>query len=105
MLKIYDVMLDLVREMRPTLDSIATRDTSLADQLRRALQSIVLNTAEGMGSRGKNRQLRYHSALGSAREARACIDGAAVMGYVAGLSEEGAARFDQVTGTLVKLTR
>ena len=105
MLKIYDVMLDVMRELRPMLEAIAARDPNLADQMRRALQSVVLNTAEGMGSRGRNRPVRYHSALGSMREVRACVDIGEVMGYGVSVTAEVGARFDQVIGTLVKLAR
>jgi len=43
----------------------------------------VLNIAEGSGSYGGNRKQRYHSALGSAYEVRACFDAAEAMRYVA----------------------
>ena len=68
MLRIYDVMLQVLRDVKPIIDAIAKRDAALADQMRRAAQSVVLNTAEGMGSRGRNRTVHYHSALGSMRE-------------------------------------
>ena len=103
MLRIYDVMLDVVRELRPALEAIAKRDAGLADQMRRALQSVVLNTAEGMGSRGGNRRMRYSSALGSMREVVACVDIGAVLGYVEMPSPVMANRFAHVIGTLVKL--
>ena len=103
MLLIYDVMIDVVREVRPTMEAIARRDAGLGDQMRRAVQSVVLNTAEGMGSRGRNRQARYHTALGSMRETWACMQLGEVLGYVDAPSERLAARFDHVIGTLVKL--
>jgi four helix bundle protein len=104
MLRIYSVMLEMVQAMRPVIASVAKRDASLADQMRRAVQSIVLNTAEGMGSCGGNRRVRYCSALGSAREALACVQCGVALGYVDPLEEEMARRFDRVIGTLVKLT-
>ena len=104
MLRIYGVMLEVVREVRPVLEGIAKRDAGLADQMRRALQSVVLNTAEGMGSRGGNRRMRYSSALGSMREVVACIDVGSVLGYVDRPSPAVANRFAHVIGTLVKLT-
>jgi len=104
MLKIYSVMLDVVRDVRPTIDAIAKRDASLADQMRRAIQSVVLNTAEGMGSYGGNRRARYHSALGSMREAVACVEVGAALGYIGTPPNETANRFSHVIGTLVKLT-
>ena len=61
MLRIYAVMLDLVREVRPVIEGIAKRDAGLADQMRRAVQSVVLNTAEGMGSRSSQRRIARRS--------------------------------------------
>ena len=104
MLRIYDVMLEVVRELQPVLKSISKRDKALADQLRRALQSVVLNTGEGMGSRDGNRLLRYQSALGSMREVVACLDVGAVFGYIERPSAATANRFAHIIGTLVKLT-
>jgi len=68
MLRIYSVMLDLLVSLRPILVQIRTRDANLEDQMRRAATSVVLNIAEGSGSRGKIRTARYSTALGSARE-------------------------------------
>lgn len=73
-------------------------------QLRRASSSIALNLGEGMYSRGQNRQARYHTALGSARETLSCLEVAAVSSYV----EEDKQLWDQldrVIGTLVLLVR
>jgi len=77
---------------------------SLAWQLRRCSSSVALNLAEGMYSRGQNRNARYHSALGSARETLACLEVAAVCRYApkdAQLHDQ----LERVIGTLVKLTR
>ena len=55
-----------------------------------------------MYSRGRNRAARYHSALGSAREALACLEVAVVCGYVQqdpSLHDQ----LDRIVGTLVKL--
>ncbi len=57
-----------------------------------------------MYSRGQNRQARYHTALGSARETLSCLEVAAVSSYV----EEDKQLWDQldrVIGTLVLLVR
>lgn len=89
-----------------------SRSRALGDQLERALISIPLNVAEGAYSRGKNRQARYHSALGSAREATrfaipegvlACFATAEALGWVGPLDPELVRLFDQVIGTLVRL--
>lgn len=103
MLKIYSVVLEVIAALRPLLAQIERRDSDLARQLRRAASSVALNMAEGMYCRGKNRTVRYHTALGSARETRACLEVAAAFGYLEPLSAELARRFDHVTGTLVRL--
>ena len=81
MLRIYTVMLRVVREMRPVLVRIESRDRDLARQMRRALASMVLNTGEGSGSSGGTRRERYRNALGSARETRAGLDVSVALGY------------------------
>ena len=85
------------------IEAIEKKDHDLGRQMRRAAASIVLNTSEGMYSRGGNRQARYHSALGSARETLACIEAGAALGYVAEPGAELRRRFDAVIGTLAKL--
>ena len=53
--------------------------------------------------RGKNRPARYHTAVGSLREALACFEVAAALGYVSDVPPELRQRFDHVLGTLVIL--
>ena len=104
MLRIYPVVLEMLGKLQSPLKRIEQRDRDLARQLRRCSSSVALNLAEGMYSRGQNRNARYHTALGSARETLACLEVAVVSHYVA----EDAQLHDQldrVVGTLVKLTR
>ena len=69
MLEIYGVILDVVRELRPVIGILIERcDSDLGRQMRRAAASVALNVAEGMGSSGGNRTLRYRTALGSMQE-------------------------------------
>jgi four helix bundle protein len=101
MLRIYDVALKALEEMRPAVAAIEMRDRDLARQMRRAASSVVLNIAEGSGSGGGTRRERYRNALGSAREVVACIDVARAWGYAN--IDSGSLR--EVIGTLVNLTR
>jgi four helix bundle protein len=103
-LKIYPVVLQLVRRLSPFLPALRARSSSLGDQLERALISIPLNVAEGTYSRGKNRQARYQTAAGSAREALACLETAEALGWVGAVEPEIRALFRQVLGTLVRLS-
>jgi four helix bundle protein len=104
MLRIYGVVLEVLAQLQPVLKRIEVKDRDLARQLRRCSSSVALNLAEGMYSRGQNRNARYHTALGSARETLACLEVAVVCNYVpknAQLQDQ----LDRVVGTLVKLTR
>jgi four helix bundle protein len=80
-LKIYAVVLELVRKLAPHLPVLRARSATLGDQLERALISIPLNLAEGAYTRGKNRYARYQSAAASAREALACLETAEALGW------------------------
>jgi four helix bundle protein len=103
MLRIYYVLLELVRTLAPLVRQLERYDPDLARQCRRALCSGPLNVAEGSYSRGKNRAARYHNALGSVREVLACFEVAAAFGYVPEIDAVLRQRFDQVIGTLVRL--
>ena len=104
MLRIYFVTLDLIRSVNPLLRALDRLDPDLSRQCRRALSSAPLNLAEGSYSRGKNRLVRYHTALGSVREARACFETATAFRLYARCAA-GYARAipDHVIGTLVRL--
>ena len=67
MLKIYPVVLEVVRGVRPVIEALERKDPDLARQMRRAASSVALNLCEGMGSRGKNRGARYERADGLVR--------------------------------------
>jgi len=104
MLRIYDDMLDTVRAMRGMIAAIERRDSDLARQLRRAASSVVLNVAEGSGSFGRVRTVRYRTALGSARETLACLRVAEAFGYVEAVPDAVRDRMNRVIGTLVRVS-
>ena len=105
MLRIYDVGLRVVREVRPYADRIARHDRDLVRQLRKASTAVPLNLAEGSGTRGGRRRNTYEIALGEARETRACLEVAEAAGYVGKMSPELRDKLDHVIATLVKLVR
>jgi four helix bundle protein len=103
MLRIYDDMLDAMRAMRAMIGAIEKRDPDLARQLRRAASSVVLNVAEGSGSFGRVRTVRYRTALGSARETLACLRVGEALGYVEPVPTALTQQIDRVIGTLVRV--
>ncbi len=103
MLHIYPVVLEVLESLRPLLAQIERRDRDLGRQLRRASSSVALNLSEGMYSRGALRTARYHNALGSMRESRACLDVARAFGYVGEVDAKLATKVERITGSLVRL--
>ncbi len=103
MLKIYGVIIGVVADLRDVVGEIERHDADLGRQMRRSMCSVALNTAEGMGSRGKLQNARYHTALGSMRETMACIDVGQALGYVSPLDEELVDRMRRIVGTLFRL--
>ena len=112
MLRIYPVILDCLEQLRGPMAQIdalrdprrgARRDSDLGRQMKRCASSVALNVAEEMYSRGKSRDARYHTALGSAREVLSCLEVAHAMGYVGAPETKQVATLNQIIGTLVKL--
>lgn len=104
-LRIYSVAIETVRRLRPLIDRIKTRDSNLADQLRRAATSIPLNVHEGAYSLGGNSRARFYTALGSAAEVRACLDVAEALGYLDNVDAGLRDKLDQIVATLHRLAR
>ena len=105
MLRIYDDIVSLLTDLRGPIAAVQRHDADLARQLRRAATSVLLNVAEGSGVRAGNRRQRYHTALGSALEVRACLDAGAALGYHGALDPTTAVRLRKVIGTLVRFAR
>ena len=101
-MRIYDTILEVLRELKPVVAAIEAHDRDLARQLRRAATSIALNASEGSGSHGGTRRERYRNALGSARETGACLDAALALGYVEAIDASLLDRLDHVRAVLVR---
>ena len=81
-MNVYDRARNVVRELAPLVLTIRNHDRSLADQLKRAAQSVVLNIAEARGNDAGNARARFSTACGSAKEVRAALNVASDWGYI-----------------------
>jgi four helix bundle protein len=103
MLQIYPFIRETIRLLRPVVELIERRDADLGRQARRAATSIILNTGEGMFSRGRCSNARYHSAAGSARELLSCTEAASDLGYCDPIDAELDDRLRKIVHTLARL--
>ena len=79
-------------------------DRSLADQMRRAMSSALLNIREGNRRAGRDRLHSFRIAAGSADEIVGALDVAEVMGYLAARDlAEPLALADRVLAMLYRL--
>ena len=78
----YEVSVQLVDSLRPLMPTVEKSDRDLADQLRRAASSVVLNLAEGQRSGKGNKQKHYAIAHGSANEVKAALELARAWGWI-----------------------
>jgi four helix bundle protein len=104
MLQAYSLMLSVLRGLRPVIVQIEKHDRDLGNQLRRAAASVALNLAEGSGSSGGTRNVRYRTALGSARETGACIEVAEALGYLERVEPVMLEELDRVRAILARVT-
>jgi four helix bundle protein len=103
MLRIVDVIIDLIRVVAPLVDAIGRHDRALAGQLRDALNSTLLNTAEASDQRGARRTNQYCMALGSARESFAALRAAEAWRFIGPLPKEVTDMLNRIIGTLVRV--
>ncbi len=101
----FDVALEMIRRLREPLTAIGERDTSLAQQLRRAAASVPLNLSEGRRRLGRDRVHLWRIAAGSADEVVASLRVAEAWGHVDAASIAPAlALCDRVLAMLWRLT-
>ena len=89
-LTVIDDALEAIERLRPLVDQIKAQDKSLAEQIRRAASSVVLNLGEAAYSDPGNRRARLHTASGSANEARIGLRTAVAWGYLGSADAFGA---------------
>ncbi len=105
-LLVAEIGFEMVAAVRPVVVRIRQRDRSLADQLVRAANSVVLNIAEAEGSDAGNRRARFYTAAGSANESLAALRLAGAWGYVAQAdAEAGSVLLRRIVAMLWKLAR
>ena len=103
MLRIYSDMLDWLEQLADIIERISRHDPDLARQLRRASRSVILNTAEGMDARGRNKPAKYTLALGEMRESWAALEVSVRLRYIAPLDAAFEDRSQKIIGTLYRL--
>ncbi len=99
----YDVTLQMIRSLVKIVEVIEKRDPDLADQIRRALNSVLLNINEGRKNRGGNQARFFAYASGSNSEVRAGLDAAEAWGWVS-VPDEARALLDRNAAMLWRLT-
>jgi four helix bundle protein len=104
-MRVYQEAIEMNRTLARVARRIERHDRDLMRQLKRAASSVALNIAEGLGTLAGNRELRFQTALGSAREVRACLDVASAWGYLGATDVEVLAQVERVTGMLFNLVR
>jgi four helix bundle protein len=78
----YDLALELAGQIKTPLAGIRKHDRDLYRQVRRAMQSCVLNLAEGARRRGQDRIQLYRISAGSLAEVLAAFQLACVWDYL-----------------------
>ena len=103
-LRIVDEIVETVGRIHRMSRIVARHDPVLSKQMRRAINSVGLNSGEGLHARGGNRTVRIESAMTSGREVILGLRIAGAAGYV---EAERVAReidtLDRIVATLYKL--
>jgi len=79
---VYSVAVQAACSVLPSLRSVPAAYRDLADQCSRAVTSVGLNTAEGLGRAGRDQGHHLRIAYGSALEASAALEMLSTMGAV-----------------------
>jgi four helix bundle protein len=99
----YDVTKQLITKLRGIVAVIQPVDDDLADQLRRAATSVLLNLSEGQKSSNGNKLRHYKIAQDSAQEIVGALDAAEGWGIIDAAPEERAL-LDRLLALMWKLT-
>ena len=80
----------VIAALRSLVAKIRAQDSGLADQLKDAGTSMVLNLGEGSRRQGRDRLQHYRIASGSAEESQVALEVAVAWGYLETLEVEAA---------------
>ena len=105
-MKIYAVMLAMVKSVCALARKVRKYDPDLARQMTRASTSVLLNGVEGWHSHGGNKIARYTDSMASARETLGCLDISVGCGYLRESEvAEDLVRLDHIVAVMWKLAR
>ena len=82
------VAIDAVIAIRPLMSKIKQHDNDLYKQTKRAMNSAVLNVAEGNRRFGRDRLHLFHISIGSADEVITALELSVAWGYISELDIE-----------------
>jgi four helix bundle protein len=99
----YDLALHIITSLHASLALIRRHNAALAKQGTNAIDSVLLNLAEGNGREGGDRLHHFRIALGSLREVGAVLDIAAAHRWIE--SPPLAAERDRLCGMIYGLQR
>ncbi len=103
--KVLSLSIELARIVREPVRLIRREDRDLANQLRRAVNSIALNLSEGRQRDGRDRLQHFRIAAGSADESRTALQLALAWEYAPSSALETArARLEDIISILWRLT-
>ena len=98
---VYQRAREVVQALAPVVAQVRACDADLANQMKRAAQSVVLNIAEARGSYRGNSKTRFGTACGSAKDVRAALHIAADWSYIAPAEAE---RLDDALDVVCSIT-
>jgi four helix bundle protein len=102
--QVHDVAVQMNAAVARVYAKVRVVDAGLADQLKRAAQSVPLNIDEGSRRAGRDRLHLWRIAAGSAAEVRSALEVAAAWGYIDGDAAKAVdALADRVVAMLFKL--
>ena len=82
MLDAQNLVLDLIRCLRPLVERLRVADAELAKQIANATNGVAANLAEGCGRRGADRRRVYRLAAAEAQEVKTALEVAGAWGHL-----------------------